>query len=59
MLLILSTLRIVDLGDMIAEINTIKVILLTITTTITIMAVSHGEERVMFMKKRVVALVSI
>ena len=56
---IFSTLRIVDLGDIIVEINTIKTTILTIATTTTTMVVSHGEESVIFVVKKVVALANI
>ncbi len=59
MLPILSTLRIVDLGGMIVEINTTRATILTIATTTTTMAVNHGEESVMFVAKKVIALISI
>lgn len=47
MLPIFNTLRIVDLGNMIVKISTIRVAILTITTIITIITVSYGEESVM------------
>ena len=59
MLPILSILQIVDLGDMIAETNTTRATILTIAKITTIMTLSHGEESVMFIEKRAVALISI
>lgn len=59
MLPIFSILLIVDLAYMTAEINTTKTTILTIAIITTIMAVSHGEESVIFLIKKVVALVSI
>ena len=58
MLPILNTLRIVNLGGIIAETNITRVIILTIAT-ITTMVVNHGEESVIFVGKKFVALVSI
>ena len=59
MLSIISTLRIVNLGDMIVKINTIRATILTITTTTTIIAVSHREENIIFVVKKVVTLANI
>ena len=57
MLPIFSTLRIVDLDDMIAEINGIRATIFIITSIK--IAISHGEKSVMFVVKKVVALVNI
>ena len=51
MLLIFSTLQIVNLGKMIVVINTISVTILTIATITTIIAVNHKEESVIFVDK--------
>ena len=59
MLPIFSTLRIVDLGGIITVINITRARILTIDTITTTMAVSDGDESVMFMAKRVVLLISI
>lgn len=59
MLSILNTLLIIDLGNMIAEINTIRATILTIATTIIIMVVSHRKKSIMFVEKKVVTLISI
>lgn len=56
---IFSTLRIFNLGNRTAEINTTKIVILTITTIITIMVVKHGEESVICVVKKIVALASI
>ena len=58
-LLIFYTLRIVNLGNIIVKINIIRAIILTITTTKITMAISHGKESVMFVVKKVVALINI
>ena len=59
MLPILSTLQIFNLGGIIAETNTIRTTILTITTTLATMVVSHEEKSVMFVEKKIVALISI
>lgn len=56
---IFSTLEIVNLGNMTAKIHITKTRILTIATIITTMAISHEEESVMFMVKKVVILASI
>lgn len=59
MLLIFSTLQIVNLGEIIAVINITRVIILKIAIIITIMAISYKEKSVMFVVKKFVALSSI
>lgn len=54
MLLIFSTLQIIDLGGIITEINTIKATILIIATKITTITLSNGEKSVMFIAKKVV-----
>lgn len=55
----MSTLRIVDLGNIIVKINTIKAIIVTITTITTTMVVSYGKESVIFVIKKIIALANI
>lgn len=59
MLPIFTTLWIFNLGSMIMEANIIRVIILTITITATIMAINHGEKSVIFVNKKVIALIII
>lgn len=59
MLPILSTLRIVNLGDIIVKTNIIKVTIFIIATTTTTIAINHGKKSAIFIKKKVVALISI
>lgn len=59
MLPIFSTLRMVNLSDMIIEINITKTTIFTIIITITTIAVSHREESVIFVAKKIVALINI
>ena len=47
------------MDDIIAETNTTKAIILIIAITITTIAVSHREKSVMFIEKKVIALISI
>lgn len=56
---ILSILQIVGLGDMIVEINITRVTILIITMTINTIAISYGEESIIFVVKKVVTLISI
>ena len=58
MLLIFNTLWIVDLGGMIIVINITRATILTITTIITTIAISYRKESVMFVAKKVVALIN-
>ena len=44
---------------MIVETNIIRATILIITMRITIIAISHGEENVIFVEKKVVVLISI
>ena len=57
MLLTFSTLRIANLGKMIVVINTTRTITLIIITTIPTIVAYHGKESVMFVAKKVVALI--
>ena len=68
MLLIFSTLQIINLDKIIMVINIIKAIILTIIiitiiltiTTITIIIiVSHREKSVIFLAKKIIALINI
>lgn len=59
MLPIFITLQILDFGDIIVEINTIRVIIFTITTIITIMTVNHRSESVIFVVKKIITLITI
>lgn len=59
MLPILSTLRIIDLGRMIAETNTIRVTILIIATITTIIVINHGEKSVIFLTRKIFALINI
>lgn len=56
---IFSTLEIVNLDNMTAKIHITKTGILTIAIIITTMAISHEEESIMFMVKKVVILASI
>lgn len=49
----------VNLGKIIARINTIRAIILTIARIITIIAVSHGKKKFIFVGKKDVTLISI
>lgn len=59
MLPIFNTLRIIDLGSMIAKTNIIKATILTIARIILIITISYEEKNVIFVAKKVVALTSI
>ena len=59
MLPIFSTLQIVNLGEIIMVINTTRATIFTIATITTIMAVNYGEKSVIFVAKKVVALINI
>ena len=59
MLPIFSTLRIVNLGGIIAVINTTKRTILIIAIIITTLGVNHGEKSVMFLAKKIAALIDI
>lgn len=59
MLLIFSTLWIIDLGGIIVEINIRKAIILAIATTIISIISSHREESVMFIAKKIITQTSI
>lgn len=59
MLPIFSILQIVNLGGMIAVINTTRATILTIAIIITTIVVSHRDGSVMFVAKKIVALISI
>lgn len=56
---IFSTLRIVNLGDIIIEINIIKVVILTIIIITLTIAINHEEESIIFVAEKVSTLASI
>ena len=59
MLPLLGILQIVNLGDIIVETNTTKVIILQIAAITTTMTISHKKEGIIFVEKKVVTLISI
>ena len=59
MLPIFNTLQIVDLGKIIVLINITRAIILTITTIIITIAITHGEKSVIFVAEKIIALISI
>ena len=59
MLLIFNILLIVDLGEIITMINITKGIILIMAIIKTTMGVSYGEESVIFVVKKVIALIDI
>lgn len=58
-MLIFSILQIINLGGMIAVINTIRLKIFIIATIIITMALNYREKSVMFVVKKVVTLISI
>lgn len=56
---IFSIIWIVDLGNMIAVINRTKVTILIIVTIIITIAVNYKKEGVMFVAKKIIALINI
>lgn len=58
-LLIFSILQIVNLGGMIAIINTTKTIILIIAIITTKIVISYGKKSVIFVAKKIVALINI
>ena len=59
MLLIFSTLQIVNLDRIITVINTTNTTIFTIATSSTIIVVSHGKENIIFVVKKIVTQTSI
>lgn len=59
MLSIFNILQVIDLGKIIMMINTIKTIILIITTIIIKIAINYKKKRIIFVIKKVVISISI
>ena len=59
MLLIFSTLWIINLGSMIVETNTTRVRIFIIAITTTSMTINHRKKNDIFREKKIVTLISI